>query len=100
MTHLKDGDEKLAVKFLEPIRKMGICRPTRDDIQNVNKEFILKSKFVPECQNSGRLENFKSVQKSVNCMRDREVFTLIECSMHYMFLTCKTLTRRDYSTDK
>jgi uncharacterized protein YodC (DUF2158 family) len=55
---LKDEDEKLTVKFLEPTRKAGIytCKwPSRDDIQSVKREFVLKSKLVPECQNSGRL---------------------------------------------
>ena len=53
---MKDDDMTLTVKFLEPTRKADVLKlPSRDDIQTVKKEFVLKAKFIHECQNSGRL---------------------------------------------
>jgi hypothetical protein len=44
------------VKFMSPARKVGhFCWPAREDIQTVEKDFILKIGFVPNCLNSGRM---------------------------------------------
>ena len=53
---LKKIDDKTAtVKFMFPCAKTGYFKwPTRDDLQKVDLEFVLKCGFTPECQNSGR----------------------------------------------
>lgn len=40
--------------------------PDRDDLQNVNHEFILKIGLVPECTSSGRLWKFPSFAEIEN----------------------------------
>ncbi|KAL4219419.1 Piwi-like protein 1 [Mactra antiquata] len=50
----------LVVKFMSPARKVGhFCWPAREDIQTVEKDFILKIGFVPNCLNSGRMWQIK-----------------------------------------
>ena len=51
----KLDDKNARVKFMTPCHQKGFYKwPSRDDIQEVNVEFILKKGFEIECQSSGR----------------------------------------------
>jgi len=48
------------ISFMSPCRKPGMFAwPAREDIQEVNSEFILDTSMVPECVSSGRQWFFK-----------------------------------------
>ncbi|XP_045173195.2 uncharacterized protein LOC123534827 [Mercenaria mercenaria] len=48
-------DTTIVVKFMAPCRKNGYYQwPSRDDRQVVNKQFVLCTKFIPDCISSGR----------------------------------------------
>lgn len=48
-----------------PAKRRGFfCWPSREDVQCVNRKFILKSGFIPNCVNSGRMW-FISEEKAI-----------------------------------
>lgn len=50
--------DKAVVRFMVPTNKPGVFRwPVRDDVQTVERRFILLTGFVPDCVGSGRLWN-------------------------------------------
>ena len=49
-------NDNMLVKFMTNTRKVGCFSwPSREDIQTVDTEFVLKTGFIPECMNSGRM---------------------------------------------
>ncbi|XP_045198613.2 uncharacterized protein LOC123552927 [Mercenaria mercenaria] len=56
---VKDN-ENFVVKFMTPTRKPGCFSwPSREDIQIVEKGFVLSTGFIPDCMNSGRMWKIK-----------------------------------------
>ncbi|KAH3708500.1 hypothetical protein DPMN_067952 [Dreissena polymorpha] len=55
--------EHFLVTFMTPTRTLGQYKwPLREDIQTVQKKFLISVGFVPDCLNSGRLWNVKEAQ--------------------------------------
>ena len=69
-------NETAVVKFMTPCRIPGHFKwPQRQDKQTVQKQFVLKRGFIPECINSGRqwlFEDYKEID--VLYMKYKEVF--------------------------
>ena len=57
-------DNAAVVKFMSPSRKPGYFTwPSREDTQVVDKEFVLKRGFIPQCVNSGRQWLFEEYEE-------------------------------------
>lgn len=70
----KTENECASVKFMTPCRKQGYFQwPARDDIQTVNRKFIISKQFIPDCMNSGRqwfITQFETIQKKYEKFSD------------------------------